>query len=199
MDIEVDNMLVVEIGMQLDKSYIYYEKLLKRNGLKCVFECITHDIYFTKDDFSNIDNMTEREIKESCIRIRQVNDGDYEIQNDLTGKYKRKKVKSTKFSKLEKKLNKYGYRKVFDTIKFDHQWYKDGMTTRVQMQETKDAGLIVYLDNEAYYELGLKEQRHKLIDELNNYGFNFKYDDLGLDKLRTLYYREEKYSDNQNA
>ena len=37
-----------------------------------------------------------------------------------------------------------------------------------------------------------------LIDELNNYGFNFSYNDLGIDKLRTLYYREEKYSKNQN-
>lgn len=30
-------------------------------------------------------------------------------------------------------------------------------------------------------------------------GFNFKYDDLDLDKLRTLYYGENKYSMNQNS
>ncbi len=35
--------------------------------------------------------------------------------------------------------------------------------------------------------------------ELNTYGFDFKYTDLGLDKLRTLYYKEEKYSKNQNG
>ena len=192
-------MLVVEVGMQLNKSYVYYEKMLKEHGLKCVFECITHDIYFTNNDFSNIDNMTERELKEACIRVRQVNDGDYEIQNNLIDNYKRKKVRFNKFSKLEKELNKHGYRKVFDTIKYDHHWYKEGMTTRVQMQETKDVGLLVYLDNEAYYELDFEEQRKKLIDELNSYGFEFSYDDLGLDKLRTLYYREEKYSKNQNA
>ena len=192
-------MLVVEIGMLLNKPYIYYENILKKHGLKCVFECTTRDIYFTNNDFSNIDNMTERELKEACIRIRQVNDGDYEIQNNLIDNYKRKKVKFNKFSKLEKELNKHGYRKVFDTIKYDHHWYKDGMTTRVQMQETKDVGLLVYLDNEAYYELDFEEQRKKLIDELNIYGFEFSYDDLGLDKLRTIYYREEKYSKNQNA
>ena len=39
----------------------------------------------------------------------------------------------------------------------------------------------------------------ELIDELNSYGFDFKYTDLGLDKLRTLYYKEEKYSKNQNG
>lgn len=192
-------MLVVEVGMRLNKSYIYYEKLLKEHALECVFECTTHDVYFTNNDFSNIDNMTERELKDACIRVRQTNGGDYEIQNNLIDNYRRKKVKFNKFSKLEKELNNYGYRKVFDTIKYDHHWYKDGMTTRVQMQEIKDVGLLVYLDNEAYYEMDFEEQRKKLIDELNSYGFSFKYDDLGLDKLRTLYYREEKYSDNQNA
>lgn len=109
-------MLVVEVGMQLNKSYIYYEKILKEHGLECVFECTTHDIYFTNNDFSNIDNMTERELKEACIRVRQVNDGDYEIQNNLIDNYKRKKVKFNKFFKLEKEFNKYGYRKVFNTI-----------------------------------------------------------------------------------
>ena len=56
--------------------------------------------------------------------------------------YKRKKVKPNKFSKLEKELNKHGYRKVFDTIKYDHHWYKDGMTTRVQMLKIGYAILI---------------------------------------------------------
>ena len=100
---------------------------------------------------------------------------------------------------MEKELNKYGYRKVFDTFKFDHQWYKEGMTTRVQLQETKDVGLLVFLDNKAYYEYDLETQRKKLIDELNSYGFNFNYDTLGLDKLRTLYYRKEMFSKNQNG
>ena len=41
--------------------------------------------------------------------------------------------------------------------------------------------------------------RKKLIDELNSYGFDFNYSDLGLDKLRTLYYGKEMYSENQNG
>jgi len=41
-------------------------------------------------------------------------------------------------------------------------------------------------------------QRKKLIDELNSYGFDFDYSILGLDKLRTLYYGKEMYSNNQN-
>ncbi len=192
-------MLVVELGLYLDRPYIYYENILKQNGLKCVFECVTHDLYYTNNDFSNIDNMTEKELKDVCIRVRKVNDGDYEIQNKILKEYKRKKIKSSKINKLEKELKKYGYRKVFDTIKYDHHWYKEGMNTRVQLQETKDIGLLVFLDNKAYYELDLETQRRKLIDELNSYGFNFNYDTLGLDKLRTLYYRKGMFSNNQNG
>ena len=192
-------MLVVELGLYLDRPYLYYEDILKQNGLKCVFECVTHDLYYTNNDFSNIDNMTERELKDVCIRVRKVNDGDYEIQNKILKEYKRKKIKSSKINKLEKEFKQYGYRKVFDTIKYDHQWYKEGMTTRVQLQETKDIGLLVFLDNKAYYEFDLENQRRKLIDELNSYGFNFNYDTLGLDKLRTLYYRKECFSKNQNG
>lgn len=192
-------MLVVELGLYLDRPYLYYENILKQNGLKCVFECVTHDLYYTNNDFSNIDNMTEKELKDVCIRVRKVNDGDYEIQNKILKEYKRKKIKSSKINKLEKKFKQYGYRKVFDTIKYDHQWYKEGMTTRVQLQETKDIGLLVYLDNKSYYEFDLENQRRKLIDELNSYGFNFNYDTLGLDKLRTLYYRKECFSNNQNG
>ncbi len=192
-------MLIVELGLYLDRPYLYYENILKQNGLKCVFECVTHDLYYTNNDFSNIDNMTEKELKDVCIRVRKVNDGDYEIQNKILKEYKRKKIKSSKINKLEKEFKQYGYRKVFDTIKYDHQWYKEGMTTRVQLQETKDIGLLVFLDNKAYYEFDLENQRRKLIDELNSYGFNFNYDTLGLDKLRTLYYRKECFSNNQNG
>ena len=192
-------MLVVELGLYLDRPYLYYENILKQNGLKCVFECVTHYLYYTNNNFSNIDNMTEKELKDVCIRVRKVNDGDYEIQNKILKEYKRKKIKSSKINKLEKEFKQYGYRKVFDTIKYDHQWYKEGMTTRVQLQETKDIGLLVFLDNKAYYEFDLENQRRKLIDELNSYGFNFNYDTLGLDKLRTLYYRKECFSNNQNG
>ena len=34
---------------------------------------------------------------------------------------------------------------------------------------------------------------------INEYGFDFNYTDLGLDKLRTLYYGKEMYSENQNG
>ena len=45
----------------------------------------------------------------------------------------------------------------------------------------------------------LDKQRELLLKELNSYGFNFSLDDLGIDKLRTLYYGEELFSKNQNG
>lgn len=192
-------MMIVELGFKLKKSYSYYENVLKKHGLECVYECVTHDIYFSNIDFSNIDDMTEREIKEACIRFRQVNNEDFVVQNNLCNDLKIEKVNRNELHKLENRLIKLGYKKIFDTIKFDHHWYKDGMTTKVQLQEIKDVGLLVYFDNKEYYNYDLFEQRKRLIDELNSYGFEFSYDDLGLDKLRTLYYREEKFSENQNS
>ena len=94
---------------------------------------------------------------------------------------------------------KNGYRKVFDTKKNDHHYFKEGMNSKVQLQEIDDIGLLVYYDNSIYYDLPLDEQRNKLIDELNSYGFDFSYDILGLDKLRTLYYKKEMFSKNQNG
>ena len=73
------------------------------------------------------------------------------------------------------------------------------MKSRIQLQDIENIGLLLYYDNPDYYELSLDEQRNALIDELNSYGFDFSYDILGLDKLRTLYYKKEMYSKNQNG
>lgn len=74
------------------------------------------------------------------------------------------------------------------------------MNSKIQLQEIKNIGLLVYYDNPIYYELPLEDQRRKLIDELISYGFDaLNYNTLGIDKLRTLYYKKECYSKNQNG
>lgn len=177
-------MLVVEIGFKLDKALIYYHDMLLKNGLRLDFSCITHDIYYTN---KNLDNLTENQMKNSCIRLRYCDGINKEIKD------------KNELDNEEKKLAEDGYKKVFDTIKIDFQYCNDTMKSRVQLQDIKDIGLLVYYDNPDYYEFPLEEQRKKLIDELNGYGFNFDYDELGLDKLRTLYYKKEMYSKNQNG
>ena len=189
-------MLIVEVGFKLDKDYIYYDNLLKENGLDNDFNVITHDIYYTN---KKLDGLTEAEMKNSCIRLRSCDDEDYKVHNSLIPELDIKYVKKELLKEFENKLLKYGYKKVFDTTKSDHHYYKDGMNSKIQLQEIKDIGLLVYFDNSKYYEFDLDIQRKYLIDELNSYGFHFKYDELGLDKLRTLYYGMEFYSKNQNG
>lgn len=177
-------MEIVEVGMKLDNSISYYHDLLIKNGLRLDFCCITHDIYYTKED---LNGLTENQMKNSCIRIRHVSkiNGENESESDLLEK--------------EQKLIDDGYEKIFDTIKFDYQYCNDTMKSKVQLQDIKDIGLLVYYDNPDYYLYPPKEQRGLLLKELNSYGFNFKENDLGIDKLRTLYYKKEMFSENQNG
>lgn len=176
--------LVVEVGMKLDNSLVYYHDLLTKNGLRLDFSCITRDVYYTKE---NIDGLTENQMKNACIRIRYCD-----------GINKERKDESLLLNK-EKELVSKGYRKVFDTIKLDFQYCNGTMKSKVQLQDIKDIGLLVYYDNPDYYDYSLKEQRKLLLEDLNKYGFCFNESDLGLDKLRTLYYKKEMFSENQNG
>lgn len=190
-------MLIVEVGFKLDKSFEYYDNLLKANGLKNEFNCTTHDIYYTNEI---LEDLTENEMKQKCIRLRNTSFKDgYRVQNNEFLDLKSDIISKQELPTFENNLLKKGYTKVFDTKKKDHHYCKKGMNSKIQLQEIENIGLLVYYDNSMYYDLGLDEQRKKLIDELNSYGFKFNYNELGLDKLRTLYYKKELFSKNQNV
>ena len=121
------------------------------------------------------------------------------MQNNLICGLNIKELSNIELDDFENRLLKLGYKKVFDTIKKDFHYYKDGMSSKVQLQQIENIGLLVYYDNKDYYEFDLDTQRKMLIDELNSYGFQFNYDILGIDKLKTLYYGKEMYSKNQNG
>ena len=191
-----ENVLVVEVGFKLNNSFSYYNNLLKGHGLINDFNVLTHDVYYTN---KNLNGLSENEMKTSCIRLRSCNNENYHIQNNLLKEITKDVVNVEELAEFEKEISVFGYKKVFDTIKKDHHYCKEGMNSKVQLQEINNVGLLVYYDNSDYYEFDLDVQRNKLIDELNSYGFNFKYTDLGLDKLRTLYYGREMYSKNQNG
>jgi len=176
--------IIVEVGMKLKQDLIYYHDMLINHGLRLVFTCITHDIYYTKQ---NLDGLTENEMKNACVRLRFIE------------RVNTKQDEQVDLLKKEQELIKEGYTKVFDTIKIDFNYCNDNMKSRVQIQNIKDIGLLVYYDNPDYYKHSLDTQRKLLIDELNSYGFEFNDNDLGLDKLRTLYYKKEMYSKNQNG
>ena len=181
--------LVLEVGMPLNKNLIYYHDMLTSHGLTLNFACVTHDLYYTKE--KSLDGLTENQMKNACIRIRKL--------EGLIGVNKDKTKSDKEIEDEEKKLLKQGYHKIFDTIKFDFQYKKQDWYNYIQLQDIKDVGLLVYWEHDIFYELPEDEQRQKLLEELNSYGFLFKKTDLGVDKLRTLYYGKKMYSKNQNA
>ena len=168
--------LIVEVGMKLEKEFEFYDKMLKEHGLDQVFSCETHDVYYTKE--KSFEGLSENQIKNACVRIRNPKESDEVYQRNLINE---------------------GYRKVFDTKKKDFHYQNKKMKSRVQLQIIEDIGLIVYYDNPKYYKYPLDKQRELLFKELNTYGFNFTCDELGIDKLRTLYFGKEMFSKNQNG
>lgn len=197
-------MLVVEVGFKLNKNIDYYKDILIKHNAINRFNCKTHDIYWTN---KNLDNMTENEMKNSCIRLRitegfgasRISYRFENINNFIINNDNQKELTLEEVDDCIKKIENNGYVKVFDTSKIDYQYSIGDMKSRIQLQDIEKVGLLLYYDNPDYYELSLDDQRKALIDELNSYGFNFNYDTLGLDKLRTLYYKKEMYSKNQNS
>lgn len=167
---------MVEVGFLLDKNLKLYDKMLRKNGVNLVFKCRTRDVYLTK--MKSFDGLTENEIKRSCLRIRNPQRKD------------RIKIKN---------LLNNGYMKVFDTSKKDFHYANGTMKSRIQLQIIKNMGLVAYYENPDYYKYPLEKQRECLISELNLYGFNIAREDLGIDKLRTLYYGKQLFSKNQNG
>lgn len=203
-------MIVVEVGFKLNENIKYYEEILSSHNAINRFNCKTHDIYWTN---KNLENMTENEMKNSCIRLR-ITEGfggvdfsgvskiSYRFQNVdnfIVNKGNQKELTLEEVHEYIKKIENNGYVKVFDTSKVDYQYSIGDMKSRIQLQDIENIGLLIYYDNPDYYELPLDAQRNALINELNSYGFDFDYDTLGLDKLRTLYYKKEMYSKNQNG
>ena len=121
------------------------------------------------------------------------------VDNFIVNKGNQKELTLEEVHEYIKKIENNGYVKAFDTSKVDYQYSIGDMKSRIQLQDIENIGLLIYYDNPDYYELPFDAQRNALINELNSYGFDFDYDTLGLDKLRTLYYKKEMYSKNQNG
>lgn len=201
---------LVEVGFKLDKDLQYYHDMLIGHGAVNVYNCETRDVYWSNKIF---DGMSENEIKRSCVRFRYCkgfggtlyNDTEvaksgfqnYSIFDNLAEDSFMCSVDAV--DEFEEKFKKYHWKRVFDTKKKDYQYVIGNMKSRIQLQKIENIGLLVYYDNPDYYNLPVEKQRIALIDELNSYGFEFDYEELGLDKLRTLYYKEDCFSDNQNG
>jgi hypothetical protein len=198
-------MEIVEVGILLHKPLEYYDEMLTNAGAFNVFNCETHDVYWT---FHDLRGMTEKQMKNACIRYRQCTNltsdrpGPAIMQNypmadkRNVGEFF---VPTETLEAFDKGLQAQGYMKVFDTRKFDYQYATPSMRSRIQLQQIDNIGLVVYYDNPDYYHMRPDAQRVALIRELNSFGFGIPESQMGIDKLRTLYTGELCYSANQNA
>jgi adenylate cyclase class IV len=198
-------MEIVEIGILLHKPLEYYDELLTNAGAYNVFNCETHDVYWTYHDLRG---MTEKQMKNACIRYRQVtNLASHKPGRAMMQNYPMADKKSVgeffvpveTLSAFDKGLQAQGYLKVFDTRKYDYHYATINMRSRIQLQQIEGLGLMVYYDNPDYYHMPAEQQRVMLIRELNALGFGIPESQMGVDKLRTLYNNELCYSANQNA
>lgn len=205
------NNVVVEIGIKLKNKLEYYERILKKANAINTYNCETHDLYYTD---KVLDNFTENEMKMACVRFRMsrgFGGADYDGNTEWKSGFQNYQIfdpsnddkfqcKLTQLREYEQKLKESNWLKIFDTYKTDYQYRIGDMKSRIQLQDIQGIGLVLYYDNPDYYSLPVEEQRRKLIDELNYYGFDeFDYNTIGLDKLRTIYYKTDCYSDNQNG
>lgn len=207
-------MLVLEVGILLSENLEYYQKILEKAGAVNEFNCETHDLYWTNKTQVDLEQMTENQIKKSCVRFRMsVGFGGEKLEKKQpvkTGKFDNFKIfdetKEDRFSEKTRKIKKYnkvfeknGWKLVFDTIKKDYQYSIGDMKSRIQLQDIKDLGLVLYYDNPDYYHMEEDGQRLMLIRELNSYGFDLDENMLGIDKLKTFVHKKPMFSKNQNG
>ena len=122
-----------------------------------------------------------------------------EISSNYDSKKNRIKTNKDKSKQLIKILENNGFYLIFDTFKVDSHYVIGNIKSRIQLQEIDNIGLVLYYDNPDYYQMPENLQRKSLIDEINSYGFDFKYDEMGIDKLRTLLLGYAVGSFNQNG
>lgn len=188
-------MIQVEAGFKIEETKEEAEKILLANGFVNTFKTSrTRDVYFGKNiDFTG---MSEEEIKRCLVRCR--NFETFENLQLLDSNIPEGKHKVDFMTALSycNKLMDAGFGIVFDTEKSD--WiYKKGRCWH-QLQDIKGIGLVDYVYNEEIFGLGYSEEEQfaLLRNQMKELGLTLEYD-LGIDKLRSLYYGEIKLSTNQ--
>ena len=61
---------IVEVGLLLEEEPNVYEKILEDVGAVNVYNCETHDLYWTNKKYAELEKMTENQIKKACVRFR---------------------------------------------------------------------------------------------------------------------------------
>lgn len=188
-------MVEVEAGFKIKETKEEAEKILLANGFVNTWKTAkTRDVYFGKD--INFTNKSETEIKRSLVRCRGFET--FENLQLLDSNLSEGKHKVDFKTALDycNRLLASGFDIVFDTEKTD--WiYKKGRCWH-QLQDIKGIGLVDYVYNEEIFAKGYSEEEQFAIlrEQMKDLGFTLEHK-LGVDKLRTLYSGELKFSTNQ--
>ena len=185
-------MAEIEVGFKIKQNQIEGEQILLNQGFEVKFKTKTKDMYLGTN--VNFEGKDEETVKQSLIRFRNFD----KIENlkvlDESLPDRISVDKRTRKSYL-KKLKNAGFKVIFKTRKEDWVYVKDGVWH--QLQNIKDIGLLDYVymnnlsDNLSEQELFEIAKQHIL-----NLGFELEFE-LGVDKLRSLYYKKYMFSTNQ--
>ncbi|MBE7074882.1 MAG: hypothetical protein E7376_02770 [Clostridiales bacterium] len=182
-------MAQIEVAFKIEQSKEEAEKLLLDNGFVNAFKTYTRDIYFGKN--VNFDGLTEEEIKRQLIRCRN-----FERLENLKVLDEKLPDKHLINLKLLQRLFKEGYEVIFETQKSDWVYKKGGYWH--QLQDIKDIGLLDYVYTDEFLDETItQDEMFEIVKQhIHDLGFKLEYE-LGVDKLRSLYYKELKFSKNQ--
>ena len=161
-------MIIEEIELPIKGNKEDIEKMLLTNDFQIFYKVLTITNYYLPINESMENHST---LKERCKRLRYVEPmtrfkNEWQDYEQWIKKYSIQECK-----KEENEILKQGYKKIYTDEKTDWVYKKtDEEKMYFQIQDIKDDCLMIAYDNENYYELDRKEQRKKLIKDVEKYG-----------------------------
>ena len=161
-------MIIEEIELPINGKKEEIEEILLANSFQIFYKVLTITSYYLPINESMENHRT---LKERCKRLRYVEPmtkfkNEWQDYEQWIKKYSIQECK-----KEEDEILKQGYKKIYTDEKTDWVYKKtDEEKMYFQIQDIKDDCLMIAYDNENYYDLDRKEQRKKLIEDVEKYG-----------------------------
>lgn len=161
-------MIIEEIELPIKGKKEEIEEILLANSFQIFYKVLTITSYYLPINESMENHRT---LKERCKRLRYVEPmtkfkNEWQDYEQWIKKYSIQECK-----KEEDEILKQGYKKIYTDEKTDWVYKKtDEEKMYFQIQDIKDDCLMIAYDNENYYDLDRKEQRKKLIEDVEKYG-----------------------------
>ena len=176
-------MIIEEIELPIKGNKVDIDKKLLANGFQVFYKVFTITNYYLPINESLENHST---LKERCKRIRYT-EPMTKFKNEWQD-YKQwiKEYNIQECKKKEDEILKQGYKKIYTDEKTDWVYKKfDEEKMYFQIQDIQDNCLIIAYDNENYYNLDRKEQRKKLISDVEKYGIEIM-DTANVDRFKLV-------------